>query len=183
MSRNWWGRVLALGAGIALLSTTAVAEPLKVGFVYVGPIGDHGWSYQHDQGRLALEAALGDQVETTYVESVPEGADAEREAGEADTDQHRTRHDHLPAGKAPPEGTFHGMNPPLDRADVAECLHPRGHEDAGDHASPDHGHDQQHGPADAAGGLLGLAEHRQQHHDADECQGDRDHCRRQWKVD
>ncbi len=78
MSRNWWGRVLALGAGIALLSTAAVAEPLKVGFVYVGPIGDHGWSYQHDQGRLALEAALGDQVETTYVESVPEGADAER---------------------------------------------------------------------------------------------------------
>ncbi len=78
MSRNWWGRVLALGAGVALLATTATAEPLKVGFVYVGPIGDHGWSYQHDQGRLALEAALGDQVETTYVESVPEGADAER---------------------------------------------------------------------------------------------------------
>ena len=78
MNRNWLGRALALGAAVALSATVAAAEPLKVGFVYVGPIGDHGWSYQHDQGRLALEAALGDQVETTYVESVPEGADAER---------------------------------------------------------------------------------------------------------
>ena len=78
MNRNWLGRVLAIGAAVALSATVAAAEPLKVGFVYVGPIGDHGWSYQHDQGRLALEAALGDQVETTYVESVPEGADAER---------------------------------------------------------------------------------------------------------
>jgi simple sugar transport system substrate-binding protein len=47
-----------------------------VGFVYVGPVGDYGYSYQHDQGRLALEKAL--DVKTTYVESVPEGADAER---------------------------------------------------------------------------------------------------------
>jgi len=53
----------------------AVAET-KVGFVYVGPIGDHGWSYQHDQSRQALEKELG--VKTTFVESVPEGADAER---------------------------------------------------------------------------------------------------------
>ena len=53
-------------------------DKLTVGFVYVGPIGDHGWTYAHDQGRLALEAELGDQVETVYVESVPEGADAER---------------------------------------------------------------------------------------------------------
>ncbi len=44
--------------------------------MYVGPIGDHGWSYQHDQSRLAVEKALG--VKTAYVESVPEGADAER---------------------------------------------------------------------------------------------------------
>ena len=48
----------------------------KVGFVYVGPIGDHGWSYQHNVSRLAVEKAL--NVKTTYVESVPEGADAER---------------------------------------------------------------------------------------------------------
>ena len=48
----------------------------KAAFVYVGPIGDHGYSYQHDQGRLALEKELG--IKTSYVESVPEGADAER---------------------------------------------------------------------------------------------------------
>jgi len=47
----------------------------KVGFVYVGPTGDHGWTYQHDEGRKAVEAA---GIKTTYVESVPEGADAER---------------------------------------------------------------------------------------------------------
>ena len=65
---------LLLAAGIAF-SGSASAET-KVAFVYVGPIGDHGYSYQHDQGRLALEKALG--VKTTYVESVPEGADSER---------------------------------------------------------------------------------------------------------
>ena len=54
------------------------ADPMKVGFVYVGPIGDHGWSYQHDQGRLAMEKHFGGKVKTTYVENVPEGADAER---------------------------------------------------------------------------------------------------------
>lgn len=59
---------------VAALCSTAYAE-VKVGFVYVGPIGDHGWTYQHDQGRLAVEAA---GYEATYVESVPEGADAER---------------------------------------------------------------------------------------------------------
>ena len=68
------------------LSTIAIATCLtaagiasaetKVGFVYVGPIGDHGWSYQHNQSRLALEKAL--DVKSSYVESVPEGADAER---------------------------------------------------------------------------------------------------------
>lgn len=52
-------------------------EALKVGFIYVGPVGDYGWSYAHDQGRKYLETTLPD-VQTTYVESVPEGADAER---------------------------------------------------------------------------------------------------------
>jgi basic membrane protein A and related proteins len=52
-------------------------EALKVGFIYVGPVGDYGWSYAHDQGRKYLEATL-PGVKTTYVESVPEGADAER---------------------------------------------------------------------------------------------------------
>ncbi|MEM1232874.1 MAG: BMP family ABC transporter substrate-binding protein [Pseudomonadota bacterium] len=53
-------------------------EPTKVGFVYVGPIGDGGWTYEHHQGLLAVEEAFGDKVETMYVENVPEGADAER---------------------------------------------------------------------------------------------------------
>jgi len=50
----------------------------KAGFIYVGPVGDFGWTYEHNEGRLAVEEALGDAVETTFVESVPEGADAER---------------------------------------------------------------------------------------------------------
>ncbi len=66
--------VLAAGLGAA----AQAQDPVKVGFIYVGPVGDFGWSYQHDQGRLAVEEAFGDQVETTFVESVPEGADAER---------------------------------------------------------------------------------------------------------
>lgn len=65
-------------AGVAGTSDAFADDPLKVGFVYVGPIGDHGWTYQHDQGRLALEAHFGDKVETTYVENVSEGPDAER---------------------------------------------------------------------------------------------------------
>ena len=52
--------------------------PLKVAFVYVGPVGDGGWTFAHDQGRKAVEAAFGDKVQTTFVEKVPESADAER---------------------------------------------------------------------------------------------------------
>lgn len=54
------------------------APPLKVGFVYVSPVGQAGWSYQHDLGRQAMEKALGAQVQTTVVEAVAEGADSER---------------------------------------------------------------------------------------------------------
>lgn len=68
----------ALGLGLGLAGAAMAQDKLKVGFVYVGPIGDGGWTYQHDQGRLAVEAAYGDRVETIYQESVPEGADAER---------------------------------------------------------------------------------------------------------
>ena len=73
-------KTLAVGTALAVgLTSGAVAEdPLKVGFVYVGPVGDFGWSYEHDQARLAMVEALGDKVETSFVESVPEGADAER---------------------------------------------------------------------------------------------------------
>ncbi|MDO5605668.1 MAG: BMP family ABC transporter substrate-binding protein [Paracoccus sp. (in: a-proteobacteria)] len=74
--------VLAASAALAtLFALPALAqdgEKLKVGFIYVGPVGDGGWTYQHDQGRLAIEAEYGDRIETTYIESVPEGADAER---------------------------------------------------------------------------------------------------------
>jgi basic membrane protein A and related proteins len=69
---------LTLLATLSASSNTLAAEPLKAAFVYVGPVGDGGWSYQHNLGRLALEKALGPQVKTTYVESVAEGADAER---------------------------------------------------------------------------------------------------------
>ncbi|PWE32099.1 BMP family ABC transporter substrate-binding protein [Maritimibacter sp. 55A14] len=71
--------ILAAAAlSLGLAAPAAAQDPLKVGFVYVGPIGDFGWSYQHDQGRLAVEEEFGDNVETVYQESVPEGADAER---------------------------------------------------------------------------------------------------------
>lgn len=53
-------------------------EPLNVGFVYVGPVGDFGWTYTHDQGRKYLEEKLGDRVETTFIESVPQGSDSQR---------------------------------------------------------------------------------------------------------
>ncbi|WP_296224008.1 BMP family ABC transporter substrate-binding protein [Ralstonia sp. UBA689] len=54
-------------------------EPLKVAFVYVGPVGDAGWTYAHDAGRKEVEAKFGDKVKTSFVESVPESAaDAER---------------------------------------------------------------------------------------------------------
>ena len=56
----------------------ATKEPLKVAFVYVAPLTDAGWVRQHEEGRKAVDAALGAQVKTTYVENVPEGADAER---------------------------------------------------------------------------------------------------------
>jgi len=59
-------------------SAKTAAEPLKVGFVYVAPLTDTGWVHQHDQGRKAVEAALGAKVKTSYVENVAEGPDAER---------------------------------------------------------------------------------------------------------
>src|SRR6202030_3619124 len=54
------------------------ADKLKVGFIYLGPVGDMGWTYQHEVGRQGLVKDLGDKVETTYLENVPEGPDAER---------------------------------------------------------------------------------------------------------
>tara|TARA_Y200000002_G_scaffold257697_1_gene213752 strand:+ start:63 stop:1181 length:1119 start_codon:yes stop_codon:yes gene_type:complete len=56
----------------------ASSDKYKVGFIYIGPPGDHGWNYQHDVGRKAVEQAYGDKVETVFQENVPESADAER---------------------------------------------------------------------------------------------------------
>ncbi|MBN1262236.1 MAG: BMP family ABC transporter substrate-binding protein [Anaerolineae bacterium] len=56
----------------------APAEPYKVAFVYIGPPGDLGWTYEHDRGRKIVEEELGAQVETAYIENVPEGPDAAR---------------------------------------------------------------------------------------------------------
>lgn len=75
--------LFALALAAASFSLTAglpahAADPLKVAFVYVGPVGDAGWTYAHEQGRQALEKSLAGKVKTSYVENVPEGADAER---------------------------------------------------------------------------------------------------------
>ena len=72
---------ISLGATGAISQTTsapAATAPLKVGFVYVAPLTVAGWVRQHEEGRKAVDAALGKQVQTTYVEDVAEGPDAER---------------------------------------------------------------------------------------------------------
>jgi basic membrane protein A len=62
----------------AAVASAPKAEPLKAAWVYVGPIGDAGWTFAHDLGRKAVEAEYGDKIKTTFVEKVPEGPDAER---------------------------------------------------------------------------------------------------------
>ena len=69
---------MAFAGALVIASGAASAEKLKVGFIYIGPPGDFGWTYAHDQGRMQIEKELGDRVETTFVENVPEGPDAER---------------------------------------------------------------------------------------------------------
>ncbi|RWB21495.1 MAG: BMP family ABC transporter substrate-binding protein [Mesorhizobium sp.] len=70
--------LLTTTAGLSLAATAEAADKLKACWVYTGPIGDFGYSYQHDQGRLEVEKALGDKVETAYLENVSEGPDADR---------------------------------------------------------------------------------------------------------
>jgi basic membrane protein A len=68
-------------AASAAAPASAVApkpEPLKVAFAYIGPVGDGGWTFAHDNARKALQEALGDKIVTSFVENVPESADAER---------------------------------------------------------------------------------------------------------
>ena len=66
-----------LAAGASLFGASA-AEKLKIGFIYLGPIADLGWTYQHELARQAVVKEFGDKIETTYLENVPEGPDAER---------------------------------------------------------------------------------------------------------
>ena len=69
----------AATAAVPLIGKRAfAAEPLKVGYVYVGPVGDHGWTYAHDLGRKLVDSTYGDLVKTSFVENVSEGPDAER---------------------------------------------------------------------------------------------------------
>lgn len=79
----------ALAAAAALPQSARAAEAVKVGFVYVGPVGEAGWTFAHDLGRRAVEAAFPGQVKTTFIESVPEGADAERVIRNLAQDGHR----------------------------------------------------------------------------------------------
>ncbi|MBI1170123.1 BMP family ABC transporter substrate-binding protein [bacterium] len=73
-------RNLMKGAGLATLATLAspalAADKVKIGFIFLGPIGDYGWTWAHNKGRMAVESELGDQVETIYVENVAEDASA-----------------------------------------------------------------------------------------------------------
>ncbi len=68
----------AAPASAPVAAAPAKPEPLKIAFAYVGPVGDGGWTYAHDQGRKALEKEFGDKIATSFVENVPESADAER---------------------------------------------------------------------------------------------------------
>lgn len=81
--RTFVQQTAGLMSAVALAAMPALAmaqakDPMKVGFVYVSPIGDAGWTFQHDLGRKEMEKNLGGKVTTKYVENVPEGADAER---------------------------------------------------------------------------------------------------------
>src|SRR6201986_5549655 len=73
------GPASAAAASMALLGKNATAaDPLKVGYIYVGPINDGGWNTAHEAGRQAMLKALGDKVVSQFVENVPEGPDSER---------------------------------------------------------------------------------------------------------
>ncbi len=74
---RYLGAALAAGA-VGLPTLARSASPLKVGFIYVGPVGVAGWSYAHDQARKAMQAHFGGKVVTQFVENVPEGPDASR---------------------------------------------------------------------------------------------------------
>ena len=92
-NKRTWFRTAALGLVAAALmvgcgkkeepkpapaAEAPKAEPLKIAFAYVGPVGDGGWTFAHDRARAAVQSEFGDKIVTTFVENVPESADAER---------------------------------------------------------------------------------------------------------
>src|SRR6478609_11212961 len=77
LNRRNFVKAAGAAATLPLIGSSAFAqEKLKVGFIFLGPIGDYGWTWAHNKGREAVEAELGDQVETVYVENVAEDASA-----------------------------------------------------------------------------------------------------------
>jgi basic membrane protein A len=82
MLRRQFNRLVGAGAVAsafpALISPARGVDPLKVGFLYLGPVGDFGWTYQHDIARNAAVDHFGDKIKTTYVENVAEGPDSEK---------------------------------------------------------------------------------------------------------
>jgi basic membrane protein A and related proteins len=71
--------VLLMAISVLISGVTAQDdEPFKVAFVYVAPIGDLGWTFMHEEGRLQLEETFGNDIETVFIENVPEGPDSER---------------------------------------------------------------------------------------------------------
>jgi basic membrane protein A and related proteins len=77
LTRRNFVKAAGAAATLPLIGTSAFAQDkLKVGFIFLGPIGDYGWTWAHNKGREAVESALGDKVETIYTENVPEDASA-----------------------------------------------------------------------------------------------------------
>jgi len=88
MPSNFGKAIIGAALALALAGGAAAQQPLKIGFVYVTPIGSAGWTFQHELGRREMEKALGAKVATKHVENVAEGADAERVIRELATSGH-----------------------------------------------------------------------------------------------
>src|SRR5262245_21473926 len=73
-----WSLVVCGIVSLLLAPASYAAEPLKIGFVYSGPVGDVGWTHQHDLARKAVEQEFSGRIKTVFVENVPESSDAER---------------------------------------------------------------------------------------------------------
>ena len=93
MLRRQFTRLIGAGAVASTLPTLVspafAADPLKVGFIYLGPVGDFGWTYQHDIARKAAVAHFGDKIKTTYVENVAEGPDSEKVLNDLANQDHK----------------------------------------------------------------------------------------------